>query len=192
MGPIAVDAVLLRGLLPELSLRAGQLLPGRVLERTGRHGLLNLAGAVLVAELPDEVQPGQRLRLSVQEVRDEQVVLRVVPEQQQPGASGHVPAPPPGGSAGVPFLPLPLPGDRYARARARADAQGTVSVDYESPELGRIELRIAGGAALVLAPAGPALELATERLGELRDALTRALGRPVDVRLAPRRLDVSA
>jgi len=191
MDAIQVNAVLLRGMLPDLKLTPGTTLMGRVLERHAGHGLLNLGGAVLVARLPAEVQEGQRLRLAVQDVTPEHVVMRIVPE----GAATSQPlatAPPPG-------APLPLPGAPDARVQVVPDEEaGTaagdtraVTVHYDSPALGRIELRLALGAgglvAGVGAPAGRAVALAGEHAGELRAALGRAMGRPVDVHVGVRR-----
>ena len=191
MDAIQVNAVLLRGMLPELKLTPGTTLMGRVLERHAGHGLLNLAGAVLVAQLPDEVEAGQRLRLAVQDVTAEHVVMRVVADA--PGQTPQQLA------AQQPGVPLPLPGAADARVlivpdeEAGTAAGGTraVTVHYDSPALGRIELRLALGStglvAGVGAPAGQAVALAGEHAGELRAALARAMGRPVDVHVGVRR-----
>ena len=185
-----MDAVLLRGLLPDVKLAVGTMLAGRVLERHAAHGLLNLAGAVLVAELPDDVEAGQRLRLAVTEISD-RVVLRVVGDAPPP--------PPPGQAPPAPQLGLPLPGGEHARVRVEAEAPeggpaGTtraVTVHYDSPALGRIELRLALGAGgLVVgvgAGEGAPVALAGEHAGELREALSRAMRTPVDVHVGVRR-----
>jgi hypothetical protein len=190
MEPIRVDAVLLRGLLPEIKLAVGTTLLGRVLERHAQHGLLNLAGAVLVAELPDDVEAGRRLRLAVTEVGD-RVVLRVVGDA--PGAPQSPAAAPP------PTVPLPLPGDAQAHMRIEAEAPeggaaGTtraVTVHYDSPTLGRIEVRLALGSgglvAGVGAGAGEPVRLAGAHADELRAALARAMRTPVDVHVGVRR-----
>jgi hypothetical protein len=75
MRPLAVDLVLLRSTAPDLPLVVGRVLAARVVERRGRHGILNLAGAYLTAELPEEVQEGDRLRLVVEAMTSERVVL---------------------------------------------------------------------------------------------------------------------
>jgi hypothetical protein len=194
MEPIRVDAVLLRGLLPDIKLAVGTTLLGRVLERHAAHGLLNLAGAVLVAELPDDVEAGQRLRLAVAEV-GERVVLRVVGEAAPAAAA---PQPPPAGQA--PSVPLPLPGDAQAQVRIEAEAPDgggpagatrAVTVHYDSPTLGRIEVRLALGAgglvAGVGAGAGEPVRLAGVHADELRAALARAMRTPVDVHVGVRR-----
>lgn len=194
MDAIQVNAVLLRGILPDLRLTLGSTIAARVLERHGQHGLLNLGGAVLVAKLPDNVDAGQRLRLAVQDVTPETLVLRVVGE-----VPGSAPGPPPQ-TPGQTALPLPLPGGGQPLVQALADGSegGTaagdvkaVTVRYESPALGRLEVRLALGAnrlvAAVGAGAGPPVTLAGEHAGELRSALARAAGVSVDVHVGLRR-----
>jgi hypothetical protein len=169
-----------------------------VLERHAGHGLLNLAGAVLVAELPDDVEAGQRMRLAVQDVTADKVVLRVVgdPSAAQPQ---QAPAPNPG-AASAQAVPLPLPGEAQAFIQAVADesagntaagAAKAVTVRYDSPALGRLEVRLALGAnglvAGVGAGAGEPVQLAGEHAGELREALRRAMGVQVDVHVGLRR-----
>src|SRR3954462_6963573 len=114
MDTLRVQAALLRTNLPELVLRPGLMLPGRVLERAGSHGILLLAGTPLSAELPDELQPGARLRLRVEEGSADRVVLRAV-EQAAP-ARGTPPAPPPAG----PPPPRPAPSGAGAPRSRRA------------------------------------------------------------------------
>jgi hypothetical protein len=210
MEPIQVNAVLLRGLLPDLRLAPGTRLVGRVIERHGDHGLLNLAGAVLVARLPAGVEAGQRLRLAVAEVTPEQVVLRIVAETAPAPQAGPPPRPP--APAGAPPIPLALPGGVDARVRVQVDPDGAapgrargardapaaVTVRYDSPRLGRIDVRLALSArgldAGVAVPPGEAAALAGERAGALRDELRRTLGRPVEVHVGVRRdrVDVRA
>jgi len=81
--PLAVDLVLLRSTAPDLPLAVGRVLAARVVERHGRHGVINLAGAYLTAELPEEVQAGDSLRLVVQEARGDQVVLALAPDRRR-------------------------------------------------------------------------------------------------------------
>ncbi len=186
-----MDAVLLRGLLPDIKLAVGTQLLGRVLERHAQHGLLNLAGAVLVAELPDDVEAGQRLRLAVSDV-GERVVLRVL------GEAGGSAQPPP--AAHAPTVAVPLPGGAHAHVRVEAEApEGggpagatrAVTVHYDSPALGRVEVRLALGAAGLVAGvgagAGEPVRLAGEHAEELRAALARALRTQVDVHVGVRR-----
>ncbi len=226
---IALDAVLLRGLLPDVRLREGTVLPARVLERTGAHGLLWLAGAPVVAELPEGLTAGQRLRLAVAGVDAGKVVLQDVTASQgtvpsvargpdEQGPRGATAAPPAltetqGTVPSVsPPVVLPLPGGIQARvqvterdagggagAEARDEADGgarTIALLYDSPRHGRLELRLVvapGGVAVTVGAApGPAQALAAGRAGELRAALARALDRPAEVHVGPRRgpLDV--
>jgi hypothetical protein len=164
----------------------------------GTHGLLNLAGAVLVAELPEGVPEGARLRLAVQESGGERVVLRIVGDASAPPPPA-APAPQHGAVA-APLVSLPLPGGMQAHARVEADAgsegaegPGThaVTVRYASPALGRIEVRLvltpAGLVAGVAAPHGDGVELATAHADELRDALRGVLSTTVDVHVGARR-----
>lgn len=199
MGPIQVDAVVLRGMLPDLVLRPGMLLAGRVLERHQGHGLLNLAGAVVVAELPDGIEAGARLRLAVEDI-GERVTLRALPEAAPAAQQHQVPVP-------ATVVGLPLPGGAHARVSVAAREEGgtgteggarTVTLHYDSPELGRLELRLAlspaGLVASVGAPPGAPAELAAEHAAELRQALGRVLGRPVEVHVAAQqaRVDLRA
>ncbi|HMJ01660.1 MAG TPA: hypothetical protein VK506_01890 [Conexibacter sp.] len=190
MRPFAVDLVLLRSTAPDLPLVVGRILAARVVERHGQHGVINLAGAYLTAELPDEVQAGDRLRLVVQQTMGERVVLALA--QHVPGP-GQVP----------PALaePPPAPDDRVV-AIARDGGEGdegraqVVTVRYEGAALGTVELRIALDDALVHVRAaladGLPLELAAQRAGALREALAAAVARPaeVDVVKRPDPLDV--
>src|SRR3954447_1388943 len=149
MDLLRVEAALLRAQLPELVLRPGMTLPARVMERHGQMGLLLLASTPLAAQLPDELKAGDRLRLRVEDV-GEQVVLRTVetPSSQQAQQSQH---------AVPPEVALPLPGGRQAEIRVTEQAAGrrgdcepvTVALDYDSPALGKLDLR------LVPQPGGP-------------------------------------
>src|SRR5881275_2992743 len=78
---LQLEAALLRRQLPDLLLRPGMTLFARVAEREGKHGIIVLAGSPLVAELPDEVQAGDKLRLLVQDTRGERVAMKLVPEE---------------------------------------------------------------------------------------------------------------
>src|SRR5438552_1249138 len=110
MQPLAVDLVLLRAAAPDIALRPGTLLPARVLERHGaHHGLIDLAGAVLAAELPPAVEAGTRLRLRVAGTEADRLLLRI---EQQP--------PPPA----LPPLSVPLPNGTRAEVRVTEDDPG--------------------------------------------------------------------
>jgi hypothetical protein len=204
MDPLRVEAALLRAQLPELVLRPGMTLPARVMERHGQMGLLLLAGAPLSAQLPDEIQAGDRLRLRVEEV-GEQVVLRTVetpapgaaqPAQQTPPTTNGPASPAIGGAE----IALPLPGGRQAEVRVTeqaAERRGddepvTVALDYDSPALGTLDLRLVqqpGGAGIqvtVGAMAGAPEERARDAAEELRRALDDATGLPATVRVVGR------
>jgi hypothetical protein len=86
-----------------------------------------LAGTPVVAELPEEVAAGQRLRLAVAEVTAERVLLRVVGDPAPPPGA----PPPPSGpsSAAAPTVPppaigLPLPGLPAAHVNRRRARRG--------------------------------------------------------------------
>src|SRR5258705_11308912 len=80
------ELVLLRSSLPDIPLRAGTLLHARVLERHGAHGIIDLAGAILTAELPDAAEPGARLRVRVAEATGERLHLRMEQAPASPPA----------------------------------------------------------------------------------------------------------
>jgi hypothetical protein len=190
MDLLRVEAALLRAQLPELVLRPGMTLPARVMERHGQMGLLLLAGTPLSAQLPDDLRAGDRLRLRVEEV-GEQVVLRTVETPAAPAQ--QAPAPPAA-------IALPLPGGRQAEIRVTeqaaeprgADEPTTVALDYDSPALGTLALRLVGqpaGAGIqvtVGAAAGAPEELARAAAEALRAALAEATGLPATVRVVGR------
>jgi hypothetical protein len=194
MDLLRVEAALLRAQLPELVLRPGMTLAARVMERAGRFGVLMLAGTPLSAELPDELRAGDRLRLRVEEVGTDRVVLRAIETQAQ--APGHAGAPPPP----PPALALPLPGGRHAEVRVTeragerrsADEPAAVTLRYASPALGALDLRLVqqpGGGGLqvtVGATAGMPEERVRAAAEELRRALSEATGLSASVRVIGR------
>jgi hypothetical protein len=190
-----VDVVLLRGLLPDLTLRAGTVVTGRVLDaRT-----LVLAGVRLAARLPEGVEAGQVLRLRVEEAGAERVHLKVVENADAP--PGAVPAAPlPSDAAYALALPGGVVARLYvdereaARRGGRAGGARSVVVRYDSPTLGRLDVRLERGAAAVHVSAGEAAERVRGAAEVLRDALARATGMPTQVTVHPRdeTLDVRA
>lgn len=189
MPPINVEVALLRLALPGVTLTPGAVLAARVLERSGARGMLALAGGRLPAALPDNLLPGDSVRLRVEEVGTERILLRVVEAQPQPQAA---PAP-------VPVVVLPLPGGVRASVGVRVEPDGgegewrswTVTVAYGSPALGPVDLRLtldatALRAEIEVAP-GVAMDAAQEQAQRLQDALAEAAARPADVRIRPRR-----
>jgi hypothetical protein len=187
---VRVEVALLRAQLPELVLRPGMTLPARVMERAGQFGLLLLAGTPVSAELPDDLKAGDRLRLRVEEIAGGRVVLRAVETPAAPAAAAMLP----------PELALPLPGGLQAEVRVTEQASehrgpddpATVALDYDSPALGTLDLRLvqqpgaAGLQVTVGATAGMPEERVRAAAEELRRALTEATGLPATVRVIGR------
>lgn len=191
---LRVEAALLRNLLPDLVLREGMRMVASVAERAGQKGIIVLAGTPMAAQLPDEVQAGDVLRLVVAEATPERVVLRIA----DPAA---MPVPPP------PVVAVPLPGGASARIDVdERDAAGggprehhEVRLTYASATLGRLELHLAlaGPEAVrvnVRARAGAPFELAERHAAALAEAIGAATGKPAQVSVTPRHdpLDVYA
>jgi hypothetical protein len=188
-----VELVLLRGMIGDLALRPGTLLAGRVVDaRT-----VMLAGVRLAAQLPDGLQPGQHLRLRVQEAGPERIHLQIV-ETPAAAAAGA----PPGAELAY---ALALPGGVVARVAVQereagegrqggAGAARSVLVRYDSPTLGRLDVRLDRGAAAVHVSAGEAADRVRGAAEVLRAALARATGVPTQVTVHPRdeTLDVRA
>ncbi|HEY4094189.1 MAG TPA: hypothetical protein VGM33_01670 [Baekduia sp.] len=188
-----VDLVLLRGMLPDVQLTPGTVVHGRVLDaRT-----LVLAGVRLAAQLPEGLAPGQHLRLRVEEAGRERLHLRVVPDAESQAAEPvTVPAT---------AYQVALPGGMSARVhveereetsgrRAGPGAAVSVVVRYDSPTLGRLDVRLDGASAAVHVSAGEPAETVRAAADVLRDALARVAGAPVVVTVHPRQetLDVQA
>ena len=184
---LQLEAALLRRQLPDLLLRPGMTLFARVAEREGRHGIIVLAGSPLVAELPDEVQVGDKLRLLVQDTRGERVAMRLI--QEQPAAAPQ-----------TPVVALPLPDGTQARITVSEDEEGadpddpehaSIAISYASPALGVVglNLSLAPGTLAVRAElaAGAPYELASESAEELKARLAETTGRTAQVTVVPRR-----
>src|SRR3954468_19804541 len=116
---LQLEAALLRRQMPDLLLRPGMTLFARVAERQGQHGIIVLAGSPLVAQLPDEVQAGDKLRLLVEDTRGERVTMKLV--QDQPAAAPQNPA-----------IGLPLPDGTHARLTVEDEEYG--GADSDDPE----------------------------------------------------------
>jgi hypothetical protein len=181
---IPAELILLRTLMPGSSLPGPALQPGAVLSaRVIDRGLLSLAGARVPASLPDDVRPGDALHLRVQEAGPDRVVLQIVPQTQ----------PPPAATAAV-----PLPGGAYARivedesedtsAPGSSGAGRTVLLRYDSPTLGRLDIRLSSAGATVYATAGAPADAARAASGDLASAL----GAPVAVLARRSALDARA
>src|SRR4051812_14850739 len=134
MDMLRVEAALLRNLLPDLMLREGMRVVASVAERAGQKGIIVLAGTPLTAQLPDDVQVGDVLRLVVAESTTDRVVLRIADPAAPP------PAPPA-------VVAVPLPGGGAARISVDdRDAGGggarehhEVRLTYASAALGPLE-----------------------------------------------------
>jgi hypothetical protein len=180
---ISVQTLLLRAQMPELVLRPGASVMARVASRGEAHGVLVLAGIPLTAQLPDDVQAGATLKLLVQEVTPERVVLRLDPAAAP--AVGQPPAP------GSPPARVSVQEPPRRRGGPGEEEGASVALAFESATLGRLDLRIdlTTGAVqvAVAAPAGRAYELAEAGGERLREALAGAIGRPATVRVTPRR-----
>src|SRR2546423_2102082 len=184
---LQLEAALLRRQLPDLLLRPGMTLFARVAEREGRHGIIVLAGSPLVAELPDEVQVGDKLRLLVQDTRGDRVAMKLV--QEQPAAAPQ-----------TPVIGLPLPDGTQARIQVNEDEHdadredsehASISITYDSPTLGAMgfTLSLTPGSVTARAEvaAGESFELASDAADELRARLADATGRAAEVTVVPRR-----
>jgi len=192
MQPLAVDASLLRTVLAaDVKLAIGRELMARVASITpeGR-GMVSLAGVLLEAELPAGVHAGEELRLQVRELTPERVVLQIREDQPQPPAA---PLEPPR---------IPLPGGGFVKVTERdaggllaaGDRAHTVTVRYDAPALGRLDLHFtlsSGALALTVAVAPGAYETAEDHAGRLQSTLTEAIERPTTVTVVPRREPVN-
>lgn len=193
---LRVEAAVLRAVLPDLVLREGMRIVATVAERAGQKGIIVLAGTPLAAQLPDDVQVGDVLRLIVAETSPERVVLRVA----DPTAAAPTPPPPVA-------VAVPLPGGMTARvgvderdtAGAGPRERHELRVTYTSASLGRLELHLAlaAGEAVrvhVRARAGVPFELAERHASELAQRIGSATGKPAQVTVSARHdpLDVYA
>ena len=205
MDPINVDIRLIKAVLgAELRIAPGRALMARVVTADGLgRGSLNIAGAVIDAKLPADIQAGQELRLTVRNVSAERVELSLSDQNVPPPSSVAVPLPG-GGFVRV----AERDADGGAGAGAGGDGGGggggsgedrhSLSLRYDAPALGAVDLRFdLDSQSLRLSAtlrAGEPFESALGRAGELRDALAEAVGLPVTVDVSPRRepLDVYA
>jgi hypothetical protein len=185
---VLLDPAMLKAELPTLVLRPGMTLAARVAETHGNRGLLMIAGAALAAELPDGVRAGDTLKLRVQEATSDRIVMRM-----ETDAPPMAMVPLPGGQAAQILVD-----DREGEGSQVAGGRSQVSITYRSPSLGALDFQLAleGGAvtAHVTAREGAPFELAQAQAAALREALGRALGKPVQLTVSPRRdpLDVYA
>jgi hypothetical protein len=216
--PLAINPQALRVLVgPDIKIVPGRAVMARVVQAPpGQKGSLSIAGYLLDAELPENVQAGQDLRLIVRDVSPERVLLAITDpheenqtqqaqtehEAQQTQQAQQTPAqtPDPSLAAQGGWGPIPLPGGGELQVTER-DAGGAggqagdrqnVLLRYDAPALGSVDLRFqmdAGALTLgITLPAGQPLELARAGAESLRQALTQAApGRAVSVTVTPRR-----
>ena len=187
---VAIRTLLLQTQLPDITLRPGTSVVGRVLSRGESHGVLVIAGIPLTAQLPEEVgRTGETLRLSVSEVTPERVTLHL--EQVIPPAGQPVPER---------ATPQRVQVEDPARTvRVGGEERSTVALSFHSEPLGRLDLRLElvhgkRVTAAVESAAGRPFALVHAAAGRLHDGLHARTGLEVDVRLKPRRepLDVYA
>ena len=177
---VAVQTLLLRAQLPELTLRPGVSFVARVLSRGESHGVLVVAGIPLTAQLPEQVgRTGETLRLIVQEVTPERVTLQL----DHSATIGAAP-PPPEQRTRVTVHDPPR------RTGAGGEERATVALSFESDALGRLDLRLeVGGArvrAVVEAPRGRSFELAAAAADRLQDGLHARTGLAAEVQVSAR------
>lgn len=188
MEPLAVDTLILRTLVgPDINLVEGRAMMARVMATTlGGRGSLSIAGYVLEAELPEDVEAGQDLRLVVRDVTPQRVLLTI---------SDDRPAAPAPTAPSTPMAaPIPLPGGGSVQVTER-EADGStgpggggsqaLSLRYDAPALGTVDLRLALDPSSlrvsVTVARGEPLADAQAAAGALRDALSEAVARSVTV-----------
>jgi hypothetical protein len=195
--PINVDIRLIKAMLGvELRVAPGRALMARVVTADGLgRGSLNIAGAVIDASLPKDVQAGQELRLTVRHVSDDRVELSMS-DPAQPTVTGAEVVPLPGGGT-VQVAERDAGGGGRSAAGADADRH-TLSLRYDAPTLGAVDLSFDLGSdslrVSATLSAGKPFDLALDGAGKLGDVLAEALERQVTVDVSPRRepLDVYA
>jgi hypothetical protein len=179
---VSVQTALLRAQMPDVVLRPGSTVMARVASVGEQHGVLVLAGIPLTAQLPREIAAGATLKLRVEEVSPERVVLRLDQTPLNPLA-----AQPPSTRADARVRVQDPP-------RRRTDAEGggaRVTLAFESAALGRLDLRIDLATrrvdVAVAAQAGRAFQLADAGAERLRTALEASTGLPANVQITQRR-----
>jgi hypothetical protein len=174
---ITPELILLRTALASPALRTGAVVAARVVDR----GVLSLLGARMAAKLPDDVRPGDVLRLRVKESTPERLTLQVI--QQPPPAATAAVMLPGGATARVIKEDEEQAGDRRGGGSARV-----VTLRYDSATLGRLDIKISAAGAVVVASEGPPADAARAASGELAGAL----GAPVAVVARRSALDAQA
>jgi hypothetical protein len=190
MDPIAVAAALLRAQLPDVPLREGASMMARVASRGATHAVIVIAGIPVTAQIPPEIQAGTTLKLKVEEVTPERVTLRIDP--QQPAQVQTQTPTPLVGAAAPPMQPPTRVEVEEPPARRRGvdgEPADVVSLAFNSPTLGRLDLRLELRGARLLAevttPAGRPHAVATEGSERLRARLEQS-GLDATVNVRPR------
>jgi len=197
MDPINVDIRLIKAVLgAEVRVAPGRALMARVVTADGLgRGSLNIAGALIDAALPKDIQAGQELRLTVRHVSPERVELSLSDQHAPAAASAAVPLP---GGGSVRVSERDAGGSGGRGSGGSGSERHTLSLRYDAPTLGAVDLRFELDPDTLrvstTVAAGAPYDRAIDSAGDLRDALTKALGRPVAVDVTPRRepLDVYA
>ena len=190
MDPIAVAAALLRAQLPDVPLREGASMMARVASRGDTHAVIVIAGIPVTAQIPPEVAAGATLKLKVEEVTPERVTLRIDP-QQPAQVQTQTPAPTVGNAAApMQLQPHVEVEERPARRRgADGEPADVVSLAFNSPSLGRLDLRLELRGDRVLAevttPAGRPHAIASGAAERLRAKL-EDVGLEATVKIHPR------
>jgi hypothetical protein len=151
--------------------------------------MISLAGVLLEAELPPGVSARQELKLQVRELTPQRVVLAIQP--QSPETQAAVPA------LAALLVPMPNGGavrvqdQGGSRARQFADGSHTVTLRYDAPSFGAVDMNFVldstGALRLsLLVPSGASFEAAQAGSEPLTQALQRATGGQVSVSVAPR------
>src|SRR3954471_15432040 len=183
MDPIAVTAALLRAQLPDVPIREGATMMARCASKTESRAVLVIAGVPLTAEVPPGVPAGATLKLKVKEVTAERVWLQI--ETQPPQTSTLAQAAPPMELRAHVAVEEPP-----ARRRgADGELADIVTLAFNSPTLGRLDLRLELRGERVLAevttPAGRAHSVASGNAERLRANL-EAVGLEATVKVRPR------
>jgi hypothetical protein len=191
---LQIEAAFFRRAMPDLILREGSTLAARVAERHGRHGIINLGGTSLLAELPDGVKTGDTLQLLVADTRGEKVVMRLLQDNPAEHAtSATINLTQPDGSQAR--LTVDEDGSQEGGDGKNRESAG-VTLTYETPRLGAVGLRIeiAPGQVRVRAEvsAGRVYELADDASDQLRSRLSAITGRGADVQVVARRDRIDA
>ena len=187
VAPLAVDLLLLRtALAPEIRITPGRAIMARVVHADGSgRGSLSIAGALFEAELPKQVKAGEDLRLLVRDVSSDRVVLQLADHTPAALAAAPAPIPLPGGGA----LKV-VEHDQRGGGSDTPDGRDLLTVHYDAPHLGPVELRfdLRPGSLHVTATltAGEPMRRAQADVVSLREALQNELDRPISVQLKPR------